>query len=983
MAPEASRFASVRSPALPRPSPSSVVTPDHAGDASGSREKQKKGGQRVRDSRGSRRNGKSKEKIFNKKESSNISSNESTTTPGSTPRTIEDTSTADSSDHFVSRSGATGRSTLYVRGHSDAASEPSIVSLTNLIHHIESLSADLRDSPLYSDHPDNPIRLWHGRVDGALKLVGDLWSETQLRAELLRTRAEKAETRLSRVSAIQQDSDETEVSSKLGVNNQETRQIASSSPNCKLYVGGLHHSAVEADLRKHFRQYGHVIDTDVVLAKSGRSRGHGSVTFANYQMAESAVEKSHGSTLKGKKISVRWFLSSKDEGRDANNAGMTAERGSDGRRPSVLLDHNRDAASPQNVFVCSSPVPLSDSDKVCMHPTERRDEEGSDLSDPPTTLDIDIRSKGLRKTDDNDCGTYPVAPVGMEETKGSCTAHEESSAFKSKPPSLIDIMREEKQQQEKEEPGLLRVSEECIEGRGKTEQTLSIQPVLTRVEERDGQLSRPSRDYVKESAFDSGEKITEAEMARINGNNEAVEQQRQSSKPASENGRNGIVDPTFLHWEGVTEKRELRTAKIIEISNGGKAGRPQNNVAQENDDTKSEVRSEVNLPNNLKPCSEATPETPQSGSIDNLCPSLSPLTEPKIISPSQNSQNPSMSLSPLTVKASTPYSTPSPIPHSMPPTWKRKIEVEDPDDVIEDYKRRAPIQSSSGRKSMLESMVEPVGITTPLYSLTDMVGGPYSKPISPLFSMLQDESSTSRVRRLLPYEYEIVFLKKNEVGIRGKIASCKREMERIEESFVSGMDKHWKSNGGMTNEQKRNQVVYDKMRNLETRRASEMRDLKRRHNKALAKYSVKKLEVAFGVKRTQILGKCEQLEREEEALRVEGEKISEKFDRAKMEIEESMRIEREKVIDNVQKHKDTLIKYCEAKEEELRRELASKTQQTFESGELGDARLHAKWEEECDKKLAQIKLNLDIEINKLDANSQVLIGRIHENRQKN
>lgn len=147
MAPEASRFASVRSPALPRPSPSSVVTPDHAGDASGSREKQKKGGQRVRDSRGSRRNGKSKEKIFNKKESSNISSNESTTTPGSTPRTIEDTSTADSSDHFVSRSGATGRSTLYVRGHSDAASEPSIVSLTNLIHHIESLSADLRDSP--------------------------------------------------------------------------------------------------------------------------------------------------------------------------------------------------------------------------------------------------------------------------------------------------------------------------------------------------------------------------------------------------------------------------------------------------------------------------------------------------------------------------------------------------------------------------------------------------------------------------------------------------------------------------------------------------------------------------------------------------------------------------------------------------------------------------------------------------------------------
>lgn len=202
MAPEASRFASDRSPALPRPSPSSVVTPGHADGASGSREKQKKGG-RVRDSRGSRRNGKSKGKHTIKKEPSNESSNDSTdqspnTTPGSTPRTIEDTSTADSSDHHVSRSGATGRSTLHLRGHSDAAFEPSIVSLTNLIHHIESLSTDLRDSPLYSDHPDNPIRLWHGRVDGALKLVGDLWSETQLRAELLRTRAEKAETKLSR-----------------------------------------------------------------------------------------------------------------------------------------------------------------------------------------------------------------------------------------------------------------------------------------------------------------------------------------------------------------------------------------------------------------------------------------------------------------------------------------------------------------------------------------------------------------------------------------------------------------------------------------------------------------------------------------------------------------------------------------------------------------------------------------------------------------
>lgn len=59
----------------------------------------------------------------------------------------------------------------------------------------------------------------------------------------------------------------------------------------KLFLGGLSYDTVEKDLRKHFIQFGHIVDVQVMRDReTGTSRGFGFVTFACSFMAEAAME---------------------------------------------------------------------------------------------------------------------------------------------------------------------------------------------------------------------------------------------------------------------------------------------------------------------------------------------------------------------------------------------------------------------------------------------------------------------------------------------------------------------------------------------------------------------------------------------------------------------------------------------------------------------------------------------------------------------
>ncbi|XP_040568298.1 uncharacterized protein [Lepeophtheirus salmonis] len=75
----------------------------------------------------------------------------------------------------------------------------------------------------------------------------------------------------------------------------------------KLFLGGLAPETIEKDLRKHFSQFGQLVDVQVMRDREqgGISRGFGFVTFACSFMAETALEqKEH--ILNGKKIEPKY-----------------------------------------------------------------------------------------------------------------------------------------------------------------------------------------------------------------------------------------------------------------------------------------------------------------------------------------------------------------------------------------------------------------------------------------------------------------------------------------------------------------------------------------------------------------------------------------------------------------------------------------------------------------------------------------------------
>jgi len=72
----------------------------------------------------------------------------------------------------------------------------------------------------------------------------------------------------------------------------------------KLFLGGLAQETVERDLRKHFTQFGQIVDVQVMRDKEagGVSRGFGFVTFACSFMAEAAIEHKEEHVINGKVV---------------------------------------------------------------------------------------------------------------------------------------------------------------------------------------------------------------------------------------------------------------------------------------------------------------------------------------------------------------------------------------------------------------------------------------------------------------------------------------------------------------------------------------------------------------------------------------------------------------------------------------------------------------------------------------------------------
>lgn len=71
----------------------------------------------------------------------------------------------------------------------------------------------------------------------------------------------------------------------------------------KLFLGGLSLDTVEKDLRKHFSQFGQIVDVQVMRDReTGTSRGFGFVTFSCSFMSEAAMEAQEDHVINGKKI---------------------------------------------------------------------------------------------------------------------------------------------------------------------------------------------------------------------------------------------------------------------------------------------------------------------------------------------------------------------------------------------------------------------------------------------------------------------------------------------------------------------------------------------------------------------------------------------------------------------------------------------------------------------------------------------------------
>ncbi|KAI7894317.1 uncharacterized protein EV154DRAFT_415427, partial [Mucor mucedo] len=76
---------------------------------------------------------------------------------------------------------------------------------------------------------------------------------------------------------------------------EEVEEEEESDDDCKqLFVGNLPFQCQWQDLKDLFKSEGHILRADVVLNFDGRSRGFGTVLFANHKDAKQAIEKYNG-----------------------------------------------------------------------------------------------------------------------------------------------------------------------------------------------------------------------------------------------------------------------------------------------------------------------------------------------------------------------------------------------------------------------------------------------------------------------------------------------------------------------------------------------------------------------------------------------------------------------------------------------------------------------------------------------------------------
>ncbi len=98
--------------------------------------------------------------------------------------------------------------------------------------------------------------------------------------------------------------------------------------NKKLYVGSLPYSLTEEELKEFFTAFGVVVSARIITDKmTGKSKGFGFVEMEEEDMANKAIEATHGAELHGRTLIVNiahpeqkrtgGFAPRQDRGRDS------------------------------------------------------------------------------------------------------------------------------------------------------------------------------------------------------------------------------------------------------------------------------------------------------------------------------------------------------------------------------------------------------------------------------------------------------------------------------------------------------------------------------------------------------------------------------------------------------------------------------------------------------------------------------------------
>ena len=99
-----------------------------------------------------------------------------------------------------------------------------------------------------------------------------------------------------------------------------------------IYVGSLHFSMNEAELKELFEKYGEVTSAKVIIDRySGRSKGFGFVEMPNEAEAKKAIVELNGTEVQGRTIIVNESIERTDR-RSNFRGGDNDRRGGGGNR---------------------------------------------------------------------------------------------------------------------------------------------------------------------------------------------------------------------------------------------------------------------------------------------------------------------------------------------------------------------------------------------------------------------------------------------------------------------------------------------------------------------------------------------------------------------------------------------------------------------------------------------------------------------------